>query len=232
MSSSSLSRGQRVLRVDSLSAVLADGYWHEYGFFRCRILRCDRSRTLNGLGTLSSPIVGNRLRSAVILAMVVVRSDWQCAVWSTDRVHCCAGTRLWYRRASGVGYVRSHIAAWHQSGSQIGCVHSKLASNQAIHYSIRNSTRSWDDETNGYSSVKQRQADVYLFCVLTYRDQLEADPLNLDRWDFYCLSTSALNSAVGSQKTIRLSRLLPLKPRKVSFTQLHYAIHQVAAVSR
>lgn len=100
MSSSSLSRGQRVLRVDSLSAVLADGYWHEYGFFgrgffRCRILRCDRSRTQNGLGTLSSPVVGNRLRSAVILAMRCAEY-WQSTLlrWHSIVVPACVGSGI------------------------------------------------------------------------------------------------------------------------------------------
>ncbi|MEM8717173.1 MAG: hypothetical protein AAF268_16005 [Cyanobacteria bacterium P01_A01_bin.3] len=158
---------------------------------------------------------GNALRGVLAEYIVALALDCGTGVrreWDTYDLTSQLGIKVEVKSAA-------YIQSWHQT---------KLST---IQFGIQ-PTRSWDDETNGYSSVRQRQADVYVFCVLTYRDKLEADPLNLDRWDFYCLSTPALNSAVGSQKTIRLSRLLQLKPRKVSFAQLHGAIHQVAAASR
>ena len=46
------------------------------------------------------------------------------------------------------------------------------------------------------------------------------NPLNLDQWEFYVLSTNRLNNLVGEQKTITLARLLKLSPSKTSFAEL------------
>ncbi|CAM4194754.1 hypothetical protein KIPE111705_44555 [Kibdelosporangium persicum] len=81
-------------------------------------------------------------------------------------------------------------------------------------------TTGWDATTNTYAAERKRQADVYVFCVFTPVDKATADPLNLDQWDFYVMSTNRLNAAVGEQKTITLASLREHGPTKCTFTEL------------
>ncbi|MCA1607110.1 MAG: hypothetical protein LC775_16945 [Acidobacteria bacterium] len=82
----------------------------------------------------------------------------------------------------------------------------------------------WYAETNTYATERKRQADVFVFCVLTHTDKATVDPLNLDQWDFYVLSTNRLNAAVGEQKSITLSSLRRRDPAKASFADLRACI--------
>lgn len=85
-------------------------------------------------------------------------------------------------------------------------------------------TFGWDGATNTYATERERQADVYVFCVFTPTDKTIADPLNLDQWDFYVLSTKQLNDAVGNQASIGLSRLRRCNPTKSTFAELRTAV--------
>ena len=163
----------------------------------------------------SSDLIGNALRGVLaeyIVALAIGCNSGVRREWDTYDLEASSGIKVEVKSAA-------YIQSWHQT---------KLST---IQFGVQ-PTHSWDDRTNAYSLEKQRQADVYVFCVLTYREKLAADPLNLDRWDFYCISTDALNNALGAQKTIRLSRLLQLKPRTVSFWQLNGAIHQISSTCR
>lgn len=88
-------------------------------------------------------------------------------------------------------------------------------------------TLGWDGATNTYAAERKRQADVYVFCVFTPTDKSAADPLNLDQWDFYVLSTEHLNAAVGEQASISLNSLLKHSPRKARFATLRAAVENV-----
>ena len=76
-------------------------------------------------------------------------------------------------------------------------------------------TRLWDALTNSMVGELQRQADIYVFCVLAHREPETLDPLSLDQWEFYILATSVLNEKCSTQKTIGLARLLTLGPMAV-----------------
>jgi hypothetical protein len=91
-------------------------------------------------------------------------------------------------------------------------------------------TIGWDHVTNSYSVGRKRQADVYVFSVFSHTDKATANPLNMDQWDFYVLSTERLNAAVGEQASITLGSLLTLHPAQCSFAQLR--AHIEAAVMR
>jgi len=67
--------------------------------------------------------------------------------------------------------------------------------------------RSWDFVTNKRSEVALRHADVYVFCLLKHQVRESVDPLNLDHWDFYVLSTAELNNYTRSQHSITLKSL-------------------------
>jgi phosphodiesterase/alkaline phosphatase D-like protein len=67
--------------------------------------------------------------------------------------------------------------------------------------------------SNTVSAKRKRQADVYVFCLLSHKAKATVCPLNLDQWEFYVLSTNQLNNLVGEQKTITLDSLRELNTR-------------------
>jgi hypothetical protein len=89
-------------------------------------------------------------------------------------------------------------------------------------------TLEWDAVTNEYGTVKKRQADIYVFCVLAHRDKDTLNPLLMEQWEFYVISTEALNALIGDQKTVSLTRLIEAGCKKVTFSDLKKEIHIVA----
>ncbi|MEJ6980532.1 VRR-NUC domain-containing protein [Pedobacter sp. P351] len=65
----------------------------------------------------------------------------------------------------------------------------------------------WDSLTNIQSTVKSRSADVYVFCLLHHDIKHTVDPLDLNHWEFYVLSTAELNNYTRSQHSISLKSL-------------------------
>lgn len=89
-------------------------------------------------------------------------------------------------------------------------------------------TNGWDATTNTIAAQRKRQADVYVFCVFKQTDRATADPLDLDQWDFYVMSTQRLNFTFGEQKSIVLSSLLSHDPVGCSFSGLASAVQAAA----
>lgn len=67
-------------------------------------------------------------------------------------------------------------------------------------------TQAWDPATGTYAGEARRQADVYVFCLETYRGHGRPDPTDLDEWEFYVVPTRALDGR-GHQKTITLAQI-------------------------
>lgn len=84
--------------------------------------------------------------------------------------------------------------------------------------------RGWDPVTGRYSEQVRRWADLYVFCVLE-----GTDPLDLDRWEFYVLSSAVLDEKCGQQKTIRLDPLKQLSSRRCNYQDLSHAIEEVGS---
>lgn len=78
----------------------------------------------------------------------------------------------------------------------------------------------WNSETNVYATLPVRPADCYVFCLYTEKDQAVADVLNISSWQFYVLPTSVVNTALGEQKSVRLSRIVALCPDPVCYQDL------------
>lgn len=93
-----------------------------------------------------------------------------------------------------------------------------------IRFGIR-PTHAWNSEENTYADSLQRQADVYVFCILKHKEQETLNPLDLDQWEFYTLSTEVLNREADNQKTISLYRVVSLGASKSNFAGLSQAIH-------
>lgn len=70
----------------------------------------------------------------------------------------------------------------------------------------------WDSFTNNQADIKQRHADVYVFCLLHHTDKPTIDPLNINQWEFYVLATQQLNEYKRSQHSITLKSLRALTP--------------------
>ncbi len=85
-------------------------------------------------------------------------------------------------------------------------------------------TTIWEND-NKRSQKSKRQADLYVFCVLSHKDKTTVNPLDLSQWDFYILQTSILNEQKPTQKTITLSSLLRLNPEIVKYDKLNYIIN-------
>ena len=158
----------------------------------------------------SSDLVGNALRG--VLAEYIVASAVGCnegtrTEWDAFDIETQDGVKIEVKSGA-------YIQSWSQK---------QLST---IQFSIR-PTLGWDANTNSYSIQKERQSNVYVFCVLSHKDQETINPLNLDQWSFYVIATTVLDEAVSTQKTITLSRLLQLEPKKVEYAELNETITQV-----
>ncbi len=163
----------------------------------------------------SSDLVNNALRGMLaefIVALALGCDKGTRTEWNAYDIKTSDGIKVEVKSAA-------YIQSWAQT---------KLSN---IQFDIR-PTQGWDADSNTYSTEKERQSDVYVFCVLAHKNKDTIDPLNLNQWEFYVISTKALNKLVGNQKTITLSRLRKLGPLKVAFDKISFAIEQVLEINR
>lgn len=99
----------------------------------------------------------------------------------------------------------------------------KQERDSSINFSIR-TAKGWDAATNLSAVQGGRSADVYVFCLLEEKDRDLINPLNLDQWKFFVLSTEQINREKGMQKTIGLSSLLKMSPIVSSYDGLATAV--------
>lgn len=90
--------------------------------------------------------------------------------------------------------------------------------------------KSWDSKNNRYYETMGRNSDVYVFCLFACQNPSVANPLDLDQWEFFVLSTKVLNDSIPMQKTISMRSLLKLGAVKTNFHGLSSIIHK--AISR
>jgi hypothetical protein len=86
----------------------------------------------------------------------------------------------------------------------------------------------WTAETNAWAAESQRQAEVYIFCILAHQEQASLAPLNLEQWPFGVLPSAVLNEKVAMQKTLSVSGLLKRHPVSATYDTLASTIEQVA----
>jgi len=65
----------------------------------------------------------------------------------------------------------------------------------------------WNSETNETSKIKSRPSDVYVFCLLNHKDKNSVNPLILDQWIFYVVSTKKINNVFKNKNAIQLNSL-------------------------
>lgn len=85
-----------------------------------------------------------------------------------------------------------------------------------------------EGEENGVK-VKKRWSDIYIFVLNQGRTKKDADPLNLEHWEFYVIPTGVINKKCGEGKSISLGRVRNLlKPKEgVKFDQLKATIDKL-----
>ena len=89
----------------------------------------------------------------------------------------------------------SYYHPWNEDGK---------ISDQRI-FSIAKANSSYEDNTK--ENRYERQNDIYVFCLNVGKTKEEANPLNLDNWQFYIVPTSFINENCGNNKTISLGRI-------------------------
>ena len=90
-------------------------------------------------------------------------------------------------------------------------------------------THGWDSITNTYSEEAYRQAQVYVFCLHSYKDQEIVNPLDIAQWEFYILPTEVLNEELKEQKRVSLSTLIRIGAQKCRFEEIYDVVKQCAA---
>ena len=91
-----------------------------------------------------------------------------------------------------------------------------------LRFSIR-PTQVRDGEA-GRSEDKIRQSDMYIFCVFAEKDRAHADPMNLDKWEFYPVLTREINEMLEAQQTASMSTILGLHPEAYDYGSLLDAV--------
>jgi hypothetical protein len=89
-------------------------------------------------------------------------------------------------------------------------------------------TRAWDPRTSAYEEKARRQACVYVFALLAHQEQATLDPLDLDQWEFYVVSTAVLDARERSQHSITLNSLKALQVEPVGFGGIAEAVARAA----
>jgi hypothetical protein len=158
-----------------------------------------------------SDLVSNVTRGVLaeyIVATALGRAEGIRTPWEAFDLLTPTGVRVEVKSAS-------YLQSWY---------HKALS---RIVFTIR-PTRAWMAETNAWAAESQRQADVYVFCILAHQEKASLDPLNVDQWTFWVLPSAALNEKVAMQKTLSLSGLLKLHPVSAAYDVLASTIEQVA----
>ena len=87
--------------------------------------------------------------------------------------------------------------------------------------------KSYSSESRKYSTEASRQADIYVFSLLDWPEIEGCNPLDLNQWTFFILSTKTINSERHAQKSLSLSSLRNLKPIEAKYPSLKSSIDTI-----
>lgn len=168
----------------------------------------------------SSDLLENTLRGTYSEFIVAAALDLDLSTGFEDWLPWDLTYPFQWKDATGA--LRDDICIEVKSASYIQSWEQNKPSN--IIFSIR-PTLKW--ETDGCRSTeRQRQSDVYVFCLYAETNRRLADPLILDGWEFYIISTAKLDEICGTQKTISLNALQQLDPVRTDYSGIQGAIIQ------
>ena len=98
---------------------------------------------------------------------------------------------------------------------------------QALSYSVLESLPTEAGTLKPESIEKALSIGLTYMCSAYLKVRRPLHPLNTSKWDFYVLPTKVLDQKCPEQKTIRLSSLEKLLPRKCNYAGLKKAISDV-----
>jgi hypothetical protein len=87
----------------------------------------------------------------------------------------------------------------------------------------------WDSSKNSYGLIKGHSSACFVFCLLTPKQRSQADPLDLNKWQFYVNSTKLIEKYFPSQKSIGLGRLAQIS-NPVDFGSLREEVDRVLSL--
>jgi len=162
----------------------------------------------------SSNLLGNAMRG--VLAEFIVASALGChGETRRDRDAFNVKTKEGIRvEVKSSGYLQS----WSQA---------KLSK---IQFGIK-PTVNPDESNQNYSDENVYPSDVHVFCVLAHKLKKSVNPLNIDQWNFYVISTKVLYEETEKQKTISLKNLLKLEVEEAKYHELSKIVRSVAAAN-
>lgn len=102
-------------------------------------------------------------------------------------------------------------------------VEGKVSKQRTFGITMANSSYEDKEHPNKY----ERQNDIYVFCVVNGETRENANPLNLNNWDFYVIPTYVINEKCKKNKTISLNRIHSLGYKPIQYDELKKEIDKV-----
>lgn len=156
------------------------------------------------MSDLVSNATRGRLAEFIVAKALLISTDTVRDEWGSYDLKTPEGIKVEVKSAA-------YVQSWHQS---------KLS-----HIGFRTpKTLAWDAETNQQDREPKRQADVYVFALLSHREKPTLDPLNVRHWQFYVLPTAVLDARTRSQHSITLPSLEVLAGGCVQYEELRSAV--------
>lgn len=155
----------------------------------------------------SSDLVGNTLRGILaeyIVACALGITDTKRVEWDAFDLRMPNGTTLEIKSAA-------YLQSWQQKAPS------------KIKFGIA-PTRAWDEAASKHADERKRQADLYVFCLLHHQDKPTVDPLDMNQWTFYLLTSAVLDAEMPMQKSMTLASLLKMNPVQCAYQELAQAI--------
>ena len=81
----------------------------------------------------------------------------------------------------------------------------------------------WNEDER-WNVDARRHSDVYVFCLFAEKNRENANPLQIEQWQFFVLPTSTLDEQCGDRQTLSLSALLSLSPIQCTYSDLQSTI--------
>ena len=117
----------------------------------------------------------------------------------------CLRGRGWYSRC--LGLLRPPLRGIWDRGQVLRlCPELAPEKPSAISWGIEERF-AYDTATDTWGEEQVRSAKCYVFCLYTEKVREAADVLDLEKWEFYVLSTERINRELGTQKRVGLGRI-------------------------
>ena len=150
-----------------------------------------------------SDLIGNTERGVIAEYLVAMASGSERPVrnsWEPYDIQSTNGKKIEVKSAA-------YVQSWAQSKPS------------QIRFSIRK-TLEWVPEENRFGKDRKRHSDLYVFCVLTEKIKSEVNPLDIEQWEFYIMSTQLMDKELADSQSISLATVLKYSQR-YTFKQLN-----------